>query len=48
MVLTVSAVLALVGLFMITRLLSRLSAKSAQLGCMSEHWLAEQRQSHNQ
>lgn len=48
MVLTVSAVLTLVGFFVITRLLSRLSAKSSQLGCMSEHWLAEQRQSHNQ
>jgi hypothetical protein len=48
MILIISILLTLTGLFAITKVLSRMSAKTAQLGCMSEQWLAEQRQSHSQ
>jgi len=48
MVLFVGVLVTLTGLFVITKLLSRVGVKSAQLGRMSEQWLAEQRQSHSQ
>jgi hypothetical protein len=48
MVLLISILLTLTGMFIVTKVLSRLSARPAQLGCMSEQWLAEQRQSHSQ
>ena len=48
MVLILSVLITLTGMFVITKLLSRLSVKSTQLGTMSEQWLAEQRQSHSQ
>lgn len=48
MILIISILVTLTGMFVITKLLSRMSAKSAQMGVMSEQWLAEQRQSHSQ
>jgi hypothetical protein len=47
MLLILGILITLTGMFVITKLLSRLSVKAPQLGVMSEQWLAEQRQSHS-